>query len=224
MEMNTRLQVEHPVTEAITGLDLVELQLRVASGEPMYLKQEDVHLRGWSIEVRINAEDPLNGFAPSLGRLNRFIPPAGGGVRLDSCAYEGYTIPSHYDSMVGKLISAGRDRERAIEKMRRALDEFIVTGIRTTIPFHRFVIEHPVFLSGKFHTGFIEEHFGDDLVAKLMRTRGEKENVEHIALAAALQYYLQRTELINSNRAEESEAGRRWQLVHRLNTTSFLPN
>ena len=187
MEMNTRLQVEHPVTEMVTFIDLVRAQIHIAAGDPLHIKQEDVVLRGWSIEARINAEDPLRGFLPALGTLNRYIPPAGGGVRLDSCAYEGYTIPQQYDSMVAKLITFGRDRERAIAKMRRALDEFIVTGVRTTIPFHRFVFDHPVFVSGAFHTGFVEEHFSDAHVAALLRSMGEDDNLEHVALAAALQ-------------------------------------
>lgn len=224
MEMNARLQVEHPVTEMVTFIDLVRAQIHIASGEPLYIQQKDVQLRGWSIEVRINAEDPLKGFMPALGRVNRYIPPAGGGVRLDSCAYEGYTIPQYYDSMVAKLITVGRDRQRAIEKMRRALDEFIVTGVRTTIPFHRFVFEHPVFLSGAFNTGFIEQHFSDEQVSALLRSANGHANQDHIALAAALQYYVERTEVISSNQAEESEASRRWQLIHRLNSTSFLPN
>ena len=224
MEMNTRLQVEHPVTEMITYVDLVRAQIHAASGEALYLKQQDLKLRGWAIEVRINAEDPLKGFIPALGRINRFIPPAGGGVRLDSCAYEGYAIPPYYDSMVGKLITFGRDRTRAIQKMRRALDEFILTGVRTTIPFHRYVFDHPVFVSGNYHTGFVEEHFSDAQVTSMLRSKSEHANQEHIALAAALQYYIERTDLVTSNRAQDHEASHRWQLVHRLNSSSFLPS
>jgi acetyl-CoA carboxylase biotin carboxylase subunit len=223
MEMNTRLQVEHPVTELVTFVDLVRAQIHIAVGDPLYIKQEDVLLRGWAIEARINAEDPLKGFIPALGRLNRYIPPAGGGVRLDSCAYEGYTIPSYYDSMVAKLITFGRDREHAIAKMRRALDEFIVTGVRTTIPFHRYVFDHPMFVNGTFHTGFVDECFSDEEVARLMRSPSAHTDMEHVALAAALEYYLQRTELIQSNQAVDREAGMRWQLVHRLGSTTFLP-
>ncbi|MCC7478712.1 acetyl-CoA carboxylase biotin carboxylase subunit [bacterium] len=223
MEMNTRLQVEHPVTELVSFVDLVREQIRVAAGMPLSVKQEDVQLRGWAIEARINAEDPLKGFVPALGRINRYIPPAGGGVRLDSCAYEGFTIPSHYDSMVAKLICYGRDREDAILKMRRALSEYIITGVRTTIPFHRYVFEHPVFTGGDFHTGFIEEHFSDESVANMVRSPGEHANIEHIALAAALEYFLERTALIKSNQAADREAGRRWSIVGRLGATSYLP-
>jgi acetyl-CoA carboxylase biotin carboxylase subunit len=221
--MNTRLQVEHPVTEMVTFVDLVREQIKIAAGEPLGFTQDDVHIRGWAFEARINAEDPLRGFAPAIGKLNRYIPPAGPGVRMDSCAYESYEIPSHYDSMVGKLITFGSSREEALLRMRRALDEFIVTGVRTTIPFHRFVFEHPVFVGGQFHTGFIEEHFSDDAVAGLLRGPTEEGASEHIALAAALQYYLERTALISSNEALDREAGRRWQLVQRLASTNFLP-
>jgi acetyl-CoA carboxylase biotin carboxylase subunit len=223
MEMNTRLQVEHPVTEMVTFIDLVRAQIHIAAGDPLHIKQEDVVLRGWSMEARINAEDPLRGFLPALGKLNRYIPPAGGGVRLDSCAYEGYTIPQEYDSLVAKLVTFGRDRKRAIAKMRRALHEFIVTGVRTTIPFHRFVFEHPVFVSGAFHTGFVEEHFNDAQVASLLRSLGEQDSQERVALAAALFYFLERTESIASNQLEDREAGRRWQVVSRLRSSDYLP-
>jgi acetyl-CoA carboxylase biotin carboxylase subunit len=223
MEMNTRLQVEHPVTEMITGIDLVREQILIAAGAPLGFRQEDVKLTGWAFEARINAEDPFKGFMPALGLINRFIPPAGNGVRLDSCAYEGFDIPSQYDSMVAKLITYGRDREHAIRKMRRALDEFIVTGVRSTIPFHRFVFEHPVFVSGDFHTGFIEEHFKESQVRRMMESNAEHRTLEQVALASALQYYIERTELISSNHAADSEASRRWQIVNRLSSTSFIP-
>lgn len=223
MEMNTRLQVEHPVTEMVTLIDLVRAQIHIATGEPLHLRQEDVVLRGWSMEVRINAEDPLRGFLPAVGKLNRYIPPAGGGVRLDSCAYEGYTIPREYDSMVAKLITFGRDREIAIAKMRRALQEFIITGVRTTIPFHRFVFEHPAFTSGAFHTGFVEEQFNDAQVAALLRTTDAQDSGEQVALAAALFYYLERTEVIASNKQEDTESGRQWQLVNRIRNSDYLP-
>jgi acetyl-CoA carboxylase biotin carboxylase subunit len=223
MEMNTRLQVEHPVTEQVTFIDLVRQQIRIAAGEELDIKQEDVQIRGHSFEVRINAEDALRGFMPALGRINRWIPPAGAGVRMDSCAYEGYNIPSLYDSMVGKLITYGRDRQQAIQKMRRALDEFIVTGVSTTIPFHKYVFDHPDFVQGNFHTGFVEEHFSDAQITKMLRSVAEQENVEHIALAAALQYYIDKTDLLSSNSAGDREGGHRWSVVHRLGATSFLP-
>jgi acetyl-CoA carboxylase biotin carboxylase subunit len=223
MEMNTRLQVEHPVTEMVYGVDLVRQQLLVAAGQPLELQQELLRPRGWSFEARINAEDPLRGFMPALGKLNRYIPPAGHGVRMDSCAYEGYTIPSQYDSMVAKLIVTASSREAALGKMLRALDEFIVTGVKTTIPFHRFVFAHPVFRSGDFDTGFVEQHFSDDQVRGLLHSRSEKAEEENVALAAGLQYYLERTALISSNARDDDEAGRRWTVVNRLASTSFIP-
>jgi len=224
MEMNTRLQVEHPVTEMVTFVDLVKQQIQIAADEPLEHTQEDIHIRGWAFEARINAEDPLKSFQPALGRLNRYIPAAGGGVRLDSGAYEGYTIPSQYDSMVAKLIAFGETREKAIQKMLRALDEFVVTGVKTTIPFHRYVFQHPVFVRGDFHTGFVEEHFSDEKITELMHSPAEQKIAEHIALAAALQYFLQRTELIATNEEEDREASQRWRVVHRMGSTSFLPS
>ena len=223
MEMNTRLQVEHPVTEMVTFVDLVEQQIRIASGEPLARRQEDIQIRGWAFEARINAEDPMKGFIPALGRLNRYIPPAGGGIRMDSCAYEGYDIPSYYDSMVGKLITFGCDREKAMAKMLRALDEIVITGVRTTIPFHNYVFNHPVFRSGDFHTGFVEEHFNDKIIDEKLKGEALESESRNVALAAALQYFLDRTALISSNHEQEEEASLRWKLVHRLNSTSFLP-
>ncbi|MCB1218050.1 acetyl-CoA carboxylase biotin carboxylase subunit [bacterium] len=224
MEMNTRLQVEHPVTEMITGIDLVRQQIRIAAGEKLEFAQEDVQIRGWAFEARINAEDPFRGFMPALGLLNRYIPPQGPGVRLDSCAYEGFDIPSQYDSMVAKLITYGPDRETAAIRMLRALHEFIVTGVRTTIPFHDFVFSHPVFRSGDFTTGFVENHFSEDQVKKLVSGPQEGISSEQIALAAALKFYLDRSEVILSNQADDREAGRRWALVNRMASTSYIPN
>jgi acetyl-CoA carboxylase biotin carboxylase subunit len=223
MEMNTRLQVEHPVTEMVTFVDLVEAQIRIAAGDELWLAQDDIQIRGWAFEARINAEDPMKGFTPALGRLNRYIAPAGGGVRVDSCAYESYEIPSHYDSMVGKLIAFGRTREKAIDKMLRALSEYIVTGVKTTIPFHHYVFQHPVFVGGNFHTGFIEEHFSDERIREMIESSAEQTGAERVALAAALQYYLHRTALVSSNEQLEAEASLRWKLVHRLGATSYLP-
>jgi acetyl-CoA carboxylase, biotin carboxylase subunit len=223
MEMNTRLQVEHTVTEMVTFIDHVRAQILIATGEPLHRRQEDVVLRGWCIQARINAEDPLRGFLPSVGKLNRYIPPAGGGIRLDSCAYEGYTIPRDYDNMVAKLITFGWDRERAMAKMRRALKEFIITGVRTTIPFHRFVFEHPEFVGGKFHTGFVEQRFNDEQVAALLRTTDEQQSVDQVALAAALYYYLERTDVIAGNKLEDTESGRQWQIVNRIRNSNYLP-
>ena len=158
MEMNTRIQVEHPVTEMITGIDLIQQQLKVASGETLAYKQEDVTFKGWSIECRINAENPLKNFMPSAGRVDMYLPPGGMGVRVDSAMYSGYTIPPYYDSMVAKLITYADTREEAVAKMKRALDEFVVEGVFTTIPFHLRLMDHDVFKSGDFNTKFLEKY------------------------------------------------------------------
>ncbi|GIN73532.1 biotin carboxylase 1 [Bacillus sp. J14TS2] len=158
MEMNTRIQVEHPVTEMVTGIDLIKEQIRVAAGEKLYVKQEDVEFRGWSIECRINAENPEKNFMPSAGRIEMYLPPGGPGVRVDSGVYPGYTIPPYYDSMVAKVISYGKTREEAIAKMKRALGEFVIEGIQTTIPFHLNLLENETFVQGDFNTKFLEIH------------------------------------------------------------------
>jgi acetyl-CoA carboxylase biotin carboxylase subunit len=156
MEMNTRIQVEHPVTELITGMDLVKEQIRVAAGEELSFCQEDIEIRGWAIECRINAENPKQDFRPSPGTVKKYLPPGGFGVRVDSAAYQGYEIPPFYDSMIAKVIVWGQTREEAILRMRRALAEFIIEGVETTIPFHQKVLQHEDFVSGKFDTGFWE--------------------------------------------------------------------
>ncbi len=158
MEMNTRVQVEHPVTEMITGIDIVKEQIRIAAGLPLSFRQEDVVFNGHAIECRINAEDPERNFLPSPGRVDAYIAPGGPGVRIDSHCYPGYTIPQFYDSLVSKLIVWGRDRQEAMERMGRALDEYAITGINTTIPFHQAVLDNPHFQSGDVTTDFIEKH------------------------------------------------------------------
>ncbi|WP_046180421.1 acetyl-CoA carboxylase biotin carboxylase subunit [Domibacillus tundrae] len=158
MEMNTRIQVEHPVTEMVTGVDLIKEQIRVASGEVLSVKQEDVTFDGWAIECRINAENPEKNFMPSPGRVEGYLPPGGFGVRIDSAVYPGYMIPPFYDSMVAKLIVHGKTREEAIARMKRALSEFVVEGVHTTIPFHQKLLEHDVFISGDFNTKFLETY------------------------------------------------------------------
>jgi propionyl-CoA carboxylase alpha chain len=170
LEMNTRLQVEHPVTECITGLDLVEQMIRVAAGEKLGFTQEQIPRRGWAIECRINAEDPFRNFLPSTGRLVRYQPPVatmeaalpmpeGGGVRVDTGVYEGGEIPMYYDSMIAKLIVHGLDRDDAIGKMREALNAFVIRGISSNIPFQAALLAHPRFVSGDFNTGFIAEQY-----------------------------------------------------------------
>ncbi|MEH6991537.1 acetyl-CoA carboxylase biotin carboxylase subunit [Neobacillus drentensis] len=158
MEMNTRIQVEHPVTEMVTGIDLIKEQIRVASGEKLTVKQQDVTFTGWAIECRINAENPEKNFMPSAGKINMYLPPGGFGVRIDSAAYPGYTIPPYYDSMIAKVITYGNSREEAISRMKRALSEFVIEGVHTTIPFHLKLLEHENFVEGHFNTKFLELH------------------------------------------------------------------
>lgn len=158
MEMNTRIQVEHPVTEMVTGMDLIKEQILVASGEKLSLQQEEVQFNGWAIECRINAENPAKKFMPSPGKVEMYLPPGGFGIRVDSAVYPGYSIPPFYDSMVAKLIVHGKTREEAIAKMKRALSEFVIEGVHTTIPFHLQLLDHPDFVKGEFNTKFLEEH------------------------------------------------------------------
>ncbi len=156
MELNARVQVEHPVTEMVTGIDIVQEQIRIAAGEPLSFRQEDVVFKGASIECRINAEDPEHAFRPSAGTLGKIEWPGGSGVRFDSHVYPGYRISPYYDSMVGKLIVHGKDRPAAIKAMRQALDECLVEGISTTIPFHKEILADPRFLAGDYDTSFVE--------------------------------------------------------------------
>jgi acetyl-CoA carboxylase biotin carboxylase subunit len=171
LEVNTRLQVEHPVTELVTGLDLVREQLRIAAGERLGYGQADVAPRGWAIECRISAEDPAAGFIPSPGRIETWRPPAGPWVRLDAGVHEGSEVPLHYDPLLAKLIVWGGDRRAAIERMRRALDEFSVAGVRTTLPFHRAVMRHPDFIAGRLSTAFVERALGEGGLAPFSRDR-----------------------------------------------------
>lgn len=156
MEMNTRIQVEHPVTEMVTGVDLIKEQIKVASGEKLNFTQEEVTFNGWAIECRINAENPEKKFMPSPGKIEMYLPPGGLGVRVDSAAYPGYKIPPFYDSMIAKVITYGSTREEAISRMKRALSEFIIEGVHTTIPFHLKLLSHEKFVEGQFNTKFLE--------------------------------------------------------------------
>src|SRR5690625_302193 len=164
MEMNTRIQVEHPITEMVTGVDLIKEQINIANKKELSIKQEDVVIEGWAIECRINAENPFRNFMPSPGTIDMYLAPGGLGVRIDSAAYPGYTIPPFYDSMIAKLITYGKTREEAIVRMKRALDEFVIEGIHTTIPFHRLIMDHEVFIQGDFNTNFLEENLILELV------------------------------------------------------------
>ncbi|MGY2766698.1 acetyl-CoA carboxylase biotin carboxylase subunit [Thermostichus sp. MS-CIW-26] len=158
IEMNTRIQVEHPVTEMVTGLDLIAEQIRIAQGQPLTFRQKDVELRGHAIECRINAEDPKQQFRPCAGTISAYLPPGGPGVRMDSHIYTDYTIPPYYDSLLGKLIVWGPNRAAAIRRMQRALGECAITGVPTTIPFHQQILRHEAFLRGEVYTDFIAQH------------------------------------------------------------------
>ncbi len=157
LEVNKRIQVEHPITEEVTGIDLVKQQIMIAMGEPLRMSQSDVQFKGHSIECRINAEDPFDDFRPSPGRIEMYYAPGGRGVRLDSHAYAGYTIPPTYDSMIGKLITTGKDRRDAMDKMSRALGEYMITGVKTTIAFEQAILQDPNFRRGVYSTNFIEQ-------------------------------------------------------------------
>ncbi|MEN8181965.1 MAG: acetyl-CoA carboxylase biotin carboxylase subunit [Myxococcota bacterium] len=161
LEMNTRVQVEHAITEEITGIDIVKAMIRVAAGEPLGFQQDSLSIRGHSIEARIYAEDPDNGFVPSPGDILVYRPPGGVGIRVDTGVYQGARVTVHYDPMVAKLVATGRDRAEAIDRLRRALGEFVVKGIKTSIPFHQQVVRHPRFLEGHYDTGFIDAHLGE---------------------------------------------------------------
>ena len=157
LEVNKRIQVEHPITEEVTGIDLVRYQIMIAMGEPIRLSQSDVEFKGHAIECRINAEDPFDDFRPSPGRIEMYYQPGGRGVRVDSHAYAGYTIPSNYDSMIGKLITFGKDRRDAMDRMSRALSEYMLTGITTTISFQQAILQDPNFRRGVYSTNFVEQ-------------------------------------------------------------------
>jgi acetyl-CoA carboxylase biotin carboxylase subunit len=179
LEMNTRLQVEHCVTEVVTGVDMVKEQLRIAAGEPLSLRQQDVRIRGWAIECRITAEDPYNDFHPSIGRISGIYEPTGPGVRLDSGVYEGFQVSPYYDSLIGKLVAWDNTRLAAILRMRRALDEYHIMGIKTTIPFHQELMSHAQFIAGQFDTTFVEQGF--TLVERKL-----EEHLKAVAIAATL--------------------------------------
>jgi acetyl-CoA carboxylase biotin carboxylase subunit len=185
LEMNTRLQVEHPVTELITGVDLVALQIQVAEGEELPMTQEDLQIHGHALELRVYAEDPKNDFLPSVGKLERYRLPEGPGIRVDNGFEEGMQVPIYYDPMLAKLITYGDNRIQAIQRMLEAISMYQVEGVATTLPFGDFVCRHPAFRSGDFNTHFVGEHFS----AELLRAR--EENGARIAAAVALKQYLE---------------------------------
>ncbi len=200
LEMNTRIQVEHPITEMVTDIDIVKEQIRIAAGLPLDFTQADVCLRGWAIECRINAEDPLNNFAPASGKIRGYRSPGGIGVRVDSGVHSQYTIPAFYDSMISKLVVHGRDRDEAIARMRRALYEYIILGVTTNIPFHKAVMNDPVFVKGELSTHYIEEqeHLSEDMRRDIQEAKSLQEKLMGIfkddrkaaAVTAAVGAYL----------------------------------
>ncbi len=187
LEMNTRLQVEHPVTEEITGLDLVKEQIHIAEGHPLSVKQEELKIIGHAMEVRVYAEDPANNFLPDIGTLQTYQRPQGVGVRVDDGFEEGMQIPIYYDPMIAKLITYGKDRAQAISRMIRAIDDYEITGIKTTLPFCRFVMNHESFVSGDFDTNFVKQYFKPEVLDPTV-------NDEYEAIAAAFAGYLTHSE------------------------------
>lgn len=188
LEMNTRLQVEHPITEAITGVDLAREQLRVASGLELEYSQEDIHPRGHAIECRINAEDPLNNFMPAPSKIIRYAEPSGPGIRIDSGVYQGFTIPPFYDSMIAKLIVWAEDRARCIERTKRALWEFQIGGVRHNIPFHQVVMGFPEFIKGKYDTSFIPRYkILDKVIEHVKQSKTQSTTPKTAAAMAAVQ-------------------------------------
>ncbi len=185
LEMNARLQVEHPITEATTGVDLAREQLRVASGLPLENTQKDIHPRGHAIECRINAEDPLNNFAPAPGKITRYAEPSGPGIRVDSGVYRGFEIPPYYDSMIAKLIIWAEDRDRAIERVKRALWEFQIGGVRHNIPFHQVVMDNPKWREGTYDTSFIPRYQILDQVIEHVKTLKSQSSGPKVAAAMA---------------------------------------
>jgi pyruvate carboxylase subunit A len=191
LEMNTRLQVEHPITELITGIDLAREQLRIASGLDLEYEQQDIKPRGHAIECRINAEDPLNNFAPSPSKIVRYAEPGGPGVRVDSGVYQGFTIPPFYDSMIAKLIIYAEDRHRCIERTKRALWEFQIGGVRNNIPFHQVVMNNDYWIKGKYDTSFISRYKILDKVVEYVKESKNQSNTQKTAAAiTAVQTYI----------------------------------
>ena len=190
LEMNTRLQVEHPVTEMITGIDLVEEQIRIARGEELRYTQNDIQINGHALELRVYAEDPLNNFLPSIGELTRYEIPVGDGIRVDDGYEEGMSIPIYYDPMIAKLVTHGKDRTEAIQKMKEAIKSYKIEGLSTTLPFGTFVFEHQAFIDGKFDTHFIKDYYSPSAIMEKQKEKAE------IAALAGLSFYQDKQKLL----------------------------
>ena len=210
LEMNTRLQVEHPVTELVTGIDIVKEQIRISRGRKLRYKQDDIHLNGWAIECRINAEDPYNNFLPSTGRLVQVLQPTGPGVRVDSGVYPGFEILPYYDSLISKLICWGETRADAIRRMRRALEEYLILGVKTNIPFHLRIMDSFQFISGKFDTRFIEERFS------MEEKKDRKEAIPHIAAIIATMVTHRRIQRASQTLRDDKHTKRGWKWMGRI--------
>jgi acetyl-CoA carboxylase biotin carboxylase subunit len=215
LEMNTRLQVEHPVTEMVTGIDIVKEQIRISRGRQLAYAQDDIHINGAAIECRINAEDPYNNFMPSTGKVIQSILPSGPGIRVDTGVYSGFEISPYYDPMISKLIVWGETRGQAILRMRRALEEYRIIGVRTNIPFHMTMMDSPRYMGGQFDTRYVEERFS------MQDTTDARENHEDIAAVLATLVAHQTTErasqFVSRNERDTSNwkwVGR-WERMHR---------
>jgi acetyl-CoA carboxylase biotin carboxylase subunit len=208
LELNARLQVEHPVTEMVTGLDLVKEQIRIAAGEALSVRQEEIQLRGHAIECRIYAEDPFNNFMPSPGRIQVLRDPSGPGIRIDSGIYEGYEVPLYYDPIVAKLIAWGQDRGEAIGRMRRALREYAIVGVKTSIPFHHRILDHPQFQKGEFHTQFLETWLAEGF-------KEESGRLAEIALVAGVLYLHTKKPSLAAPGGQAAPAESLWKLASR---------
>jgi acetyl/propionyl-CoA carboxylase alpha subunit len=208
LEMNTRLQVEHPITESITGVDIVKEQLRIAAGQPLCCTQNDVRVEGWAIECRITAEDPFTGFLPSGGRVTGLFQPSGPGVRVDSGIYEGFVVSTHYDPLLAKLIVWGKDRNEAILRMRRALREYRITGVETCIPFHKQALETDGFMRGDYDTSFLETHFS-------MEAARREDYASVAVIAAVLLHHERKHQPLTTSPTRQERQAPLWRLTAR---------
>ena len=210
IEMNTRIQVEHGITELITGADLVKEQIKLAAGGVLSYKQEDVRIEGWAIECRLNAEDPSNDFAPSPGTVVNYLPPGGPGIKIGSSVHAGYKVSPHFDSLIALLMCFGKDRDEALSRMRRALAEYTIEGVKTTIPFHKSVVNHPQFIKGNITTSFIERYKIMELLRKA-KSRKEQElpkEKKMVLVTTALSHYLKDKQPISNGSGSWSKAAR----------------
>jgi len=210
LELNTRLQVEHLITEMVTGVDVVKAQIKIAAGQKLEYKQRDITMRGHAINCRINAEDPYNNFMPSPGTVTKFHPPGGPGIRVDTHLYTGYSILVFYDPLIVKLAAWGLNRDESIQRMKNALNEFVIDGVKTTIPFHKKIMEDECFLKGDIHINFIEERIGELLPERVL------EEEEAAAIVAILTDHIERRGVRAVIPRREPKAVSLWKLAGRV--------